>query len=72
MNWWTVGFATAMLGIVLLAVGAFRENAAAAETEHAQSIELAVQKVEIADLKRRVRQLEDDMDRVAPHRVPTP
>ena len=59
-----------MVGITFLVVGAFREEAAAVDRENAQGIELAVQKVEIADLKRRVRELEEDMDRVAPHTIP--
>ena len=60
-----------MVGITFLVVGAFREEAAAVDRENAQGIELAIQKAEIADLKQRVHQLEDDMDRVAPHTVPT-
>ena len=60
-----------MVGITFLVVGAFREEAAAVDRENAQGIELAIQKSEIADLKQRVHQLEDDMDRVAPHTVPT-
>ena len=65
------GIVVTILGVVILCVGAVREDAAFAERENAQGVELAIQKAEIADLKQRVHQLEDDMDRVAPHTVPT-
>lgn len=72
MSWgaWIFGGVAALL--VAVTIGAYNEEQQRKGAESAQATDLAVQKVKVADLERRVRQLEEDMDRIAPHRVPTP